>query len=235
MKVSIVIPTFNEAEAIKPLLLRIREIYALIQKTGYDLEVIIVDDNSTDNTQGIVRAIEHNFPFPVILIARRERDLATAILEGWKYATGEIWGVMDADLSHPPEVLPELLQSIETADIVIGSRNIKGGGVEDWPIHRRLFSMAGALLARILGVKSSDPMSGFFLVRAKALAAVTLSPIGYKILLEILVKGKYERVVEVPYIFQNRSVGKSKLGYRVMSRYLRHIFRLWLWRVKHHR
>ena len=231
MLISLVIPTLNEADAIATLLPALQKIALTLKERGFNLEVIIVDDGSTDGTAEKIKSIQQSFNYQIVLMQRTVRDLSTAVIDGWKRAQGEIWGVMDADLSHPPAVIPELIEALTNADIAVGSRNIPGGGVENWPYIRRLYSRMGASLAKLVGIKVADPMSGFFFFNKKVLDGVTLSPIGYKILLEILVKGHYDKVQEVAYIFLNRTVGKSKLGRKVMINYLRHLWRLLLWKI----
>ncbi len=137
---------------------------------------------------------------------------------------------MDADLQHPPETLPALLQEIEKeADLVIGSRYLKEGGIRGWSLQRRIVSQGAILLAKVV-VRSArqvrDPLSGFFLLKRHVISRAKLEPTGYKILLEILVKGNYQRVVEVPYWFVERTRGESKLNLKQLLAYLRHLYRL---------
>ncbi len=154
--------------------------------------------------------------------------LSSAVLEGFAAASGDILVVMDADLSHPPEKIPEMVTQITEgrADMVVGSRHVPGGSIEDWPIHRRLLSKAATLLARPL-TKVKDPMSGFFALKRSVIEGVELDPVGYKIGLEILVKGRHTKVVEVPIRFANRKAGQSKLGGAVMLRYIDHVTTLY--------
>lgn len=232
MLISLIVPTLNENDTIFILLQKIDFVAKNLAVNGNSLELIIVDDRSTDGTQEKIKNAKPNFSYPIILHERQIKDLATAVLDGFKLASGGILGVMDADLSHPPEIIPSLIAALGEADVAVGSRNIFGGGVENWPYHRKLASVLGASLARAVGVKIRDPMSGFFFLRRHVLEGVALSPIGYKILLEILVKGRPKKVVEIPYIFLNRTVGKSKLGGKVIFNYLRHLWRLLLWRIR---
>ena len=202
---SLVVPTYNERFNIGPLIGRIEE--ALKQKP-FDFEIIVVDDNSPDETwrraQEMAREDSH------LQVIRREgsRGLATAVVEGWKAARGEILGVMDADMQHPPELLPDLLDPIlmGRADIVIGSRHVSGGSVGKWNLPRRSVSRGASAIAFMMLPQIlrpvRDPMSGFFLVKRVVIDLALLRPTGYKILLEILAKGKYRRVVEVPYVFE---------------------------------
>ena len=139
---------------------------------------------------------------------------------------------MDADLSHPPALIPKLLDALKTADIAIGSRHIYGGGVEEWPMARRLFSEFATVLARPISGGVRDPMSGFFLIKKSALKNADLRPLGYKILLEILVRCAPLQIIEVPYMFRNRSVGKSKLNLVITGQYFIHLFRLYAFVAK---
>jgi dolichol-phosphate mannosyltransferase len=165
-----------------------------------------------------------------VVVRHRERGLASAVVHGFNCARGEVLGVIDADLQHPPELLPELLEYIRHgADVVVPSRYEPGGGIREWARRRLLVSRVATTLAHWLlpsSRKASDPLSGFFLVKRRAIAGVKFNPIGYKILLEILVRGRVEQVVSVPYTFGRREAGKSKYGIREQVNYLRHILRL---------
>ena len=154
------------------------------------------------------------------------------MIDGLKIAKGNIVGVMDADLSHPPSKIPEMIDAVEKQDfdLAIGSRNVKGGGVEVWPFWRRLMSRFASALAIPL-TKVKDPMSGFFFFKKEIIKDVKLKPLGYKILLEILVKGRQKKIKEIPYMFRNRTFGKSKIGSKVYLDYLRHIFRLYKYKI----
>ena len=224
--VSLIIPTFNERANVKIL---IPEVEKYLK--GIPHELVIVDDNSPDRTWQVAGSFKKHFPVRVI---RRlgEKGLATAVIRGFKEARADILGVMDADLSHPPEKLKELLKPFlgHSHDLVIGSRLIRGGSVEDWPFFRKLISWGARLLARPL-TPVKDIMSGFFFFRRNVIKGIELKPVGYKILLEILVKGHYKGALEVPYIFRNREVGQSKLGPGEYWNYLRHLARLYLWEL----
>lgn len=229
--VSLIIPTLNEGESIRRLLQRLEAVNLGLIKNDFSLEILVVDDGSKDDTGKNVKEYESQTGFMLRLIERNVRGLATAVIDGFKQANGEIFGVIDADLSHPPELIPELVKKANEFDFSVGSRKVNGGGVEDWPWHRRILSQGATIMSFTLGIKVKDPMSGFFFLKREVVEGVELSPIGYKILLEILVKGKYNSVVEVPYIFRNRDVGQSKAGAREGINYLRHLGRLYEWRV----
>jgi len=223
---SLVVPTFNERLNIGPLVDRIE---AVLKQEPFEFEIILVDDNSPDETWRLAQEIaKGNSHLHVI---RREGvcGLATAVVDGWKAAKGEILGVMDADLQHPPEILPNLLEPLlkGTADISIGSRHTCGGGVGEWNLPRRFVSWGASSIAFLLLPKIlrlvHDPMSGLFLMKRSVIDTAILKPKGYKILLEVLARGKYQRVVEVPYVFEERRTGKSKLGPRQYLEFLTHL------------
>ncbi len=222
--ISIIIPTYNEKENIAPLVARIHQALS-----GYDYEILIVDDNSRDGTIEVASSLASRYPVKVI-VRQKERGLATAIVHGLKSATGQIIGVMDADLQHPPEVIPELLKALgQGADMVVASRYIEGGGCPHWGLSRRVISRVALVLSHLLLPPTrqvKDPLSGFFMFRRQNIAQAKLKPIGYKISLEIMLAGRFQRVVEVPYVFEDRSAGKSKLKPQQQIDYLRHILSL---------
>ncbi len=215
-----IVPTYNEKDNIGELVQR-------IAKASPEAEVVIVDDNSPDGTSDNARELAKSFRVKVITRTGK-LGLSSAVMEGFAAASGDILVVMDADLSHPPEKIPELVKKIESgeAELAFGSRHVEGGSIENWPFYRKLVSKGAALLARGL-TKVKDPMSGFFALKRSVIDGVALDPVGYKIGLEILVKGKYSKVVEVPIRFANRKAGKSKLGGSEMLRYIDHVSMLY--------
>lgn len=227
--VSLVIPTYNEGQNIAEAL---RRAAAALEKSTGDFEIIVVDDDSPDGTWRIAeRAAEEDRRIRVI---RRtgERGLATAVVTGWKAAKGKILGVMDGDLQHPPEVLAELLTPLLSgqADVVVASRHTEGGGVGKWNLLRRVVSRGATTLSFFFLPKLvrsvRDPMSGFFLLKREVVDSVDLRPEGYKILLEVLVRGRYGSLAEVPYRFETRKAGGSKLGLQQYKEFLVHLVRL---------
>ncbi len=225
--ISVVVPTFNEKDNLGELLNRIE---SACSSAGIASEVIIVDDNSPDGTGAFAEELAKTRNVKVIHRPGK-LGLSSAVLEGFKIASGSVLVVMDADLSHPPEKIPEMIGKVESgeADIAVGSRYVAGGSVEHWPFTRRMVSKGATLLARRLtGVR--DSMSGFFALKRSVIDGVSLNPIGYKILLEILVKGKYSRATEVPIKFANRKAGKSKLGGSEYLKYLDHVISLYEYR-----
>ena len=229
MKIAIIIPTLNEQGSLPLLFAELQIICPKIVAMGYELEFVIVDDNSQDGTQEyIAECIKKNI-FPLKLIKRQERGLATAVLRGFAETDAQILGVMDADLSHPPELLLKMIENIKNYDIVLPCRNMPGGGAEEWPLHRKLTSMLATDLVKFIHIKVKDPLSGYFLFKRSVIDNASLSPIGYKILLEILVKGNYRNFIEIPYIFRNRAVGTSKMSGKIIGQYLKHLLVLKKW------
>jgi dolichol-phosphate mannosyltransferase len=222
--ISLIIPTFNEKENITPLVERVHKALS-----GRDYEIILVDDNSSDGTIEVAEALSSSYPVKVI-VRRNERGLASAVVHGLKQASGSIIGVMDADLQHPPEKLPDLLQAIEGgADMAIGSRYIPGGGCPNWDLMRKIVSKAALMVSHILLPSTravKDPLAGFFMFRRENIDIAKLKPIGYKISLEIMLTGSFKNIVEVPYIFEERSAGQSKLNMMQQWEYLKHLFSL---------
>jgi len=223
-KISLIIPTFNEKDNIVPLVERVSKALA-----GREYEIVLVDDNSRDGTIQAAEALSPRYPVKVI-VRQNERGLATAIVHGLKYASGNIIGVMDADLQHPPEKLPDLLKAIEGgADMAIGSRYITGGGCPNWDMTRKVISKVALMVSHILLPSTrrvQDPLAGFFMFRRENVDTAKLKPIGYKISLEIMLVGNFKNIVEVPYIFEERSAGQSKLNMMQQWDYLKHLFSL---------
>jgi len=217
MLISLIIPTYNERKNLPRLVKRIHKSLSEI-----DYEVIIVDDNSPDGTGELAEKLSKTYPIKVI--HKKERGLALAVVTGFKYARGENLLVMDADLQHPPERIPYFLKEIENADIVIGTRCMSS-----LTFKRKIISKGAKLLVMILFPlirKLKEPHSGFFMLKKKVIEGIKLEPVGFKILLEILLKGNYKDVVEVPFIFEKRREGKSKLNVREILNFLRHVLSL---------
>ncbi|MBI2143117.1 glycosyltransferase, partial [Candidatus Woesearchaeota archaeon] len=228
--VSIVIPTYNERGNIEKL---VPEIFSSCRGLNADIEVVIVDDNSRDGTGRLAEELGKKYNVKVIHRAGK-LGLASAVIKGFSESKSDIVGAMDADMSHPANVLPELIEPIlkGEADVVVGSRYIKGGGVEVWPLHRRVISRTATMMAGHL-TKVKDPMSGIFFLKKSAIEGINLNAKGYKIGLEVLVKGKYSKVSEVPYVFRNRFVGKSKLTMAEYVHYLRNLIVLTAYKLTH--
>ena len=229
-QVSIIIPTFNESENICNLLKSIKEHLPKI-----DLEAIVVDDNSPDGTGKIVeeyiKSMKDIAGYTISVIHRKAKEgLSSAVLDGLKNSNGDTVVVMDSDLSHPPHIIPKMLETLKQTqcDIVVASRYIKGGAIQGWPFKRKLMSKVATKIAKKgLGVTTNDPMSGFFAFRRKITEGVKFDAIGYKMLLELLVKTKGVRVEEIPYTFTNRKFGSSKLGMYIIFDYCKSVWKLY--------
>jgi dolichol-phosphate mannosyltransferase len=223
-ELSLIVPTYNERENIVPLMERIHK-----SLSAYSYELIVVDDNSPDGTAELAKSLSSKYPVSVI-VRTTERGLASAVVAGFNQARGEVLGVIDADLQHPPEFIPALLKAIrDGADVAIASRYIPGGGIEGWTFKRKVISQGAKLPANLLlssARKIKDPLSGFFLFKRKVIDGAVLSPTGYKILLEVLVRGNAHHVVEVPYTFKERERGRSNLTAKEQINYLKHLSRL---------
>ena len=212
--ISIIVPTYNESKNLLELMTRIKRVL-------YEpYEIIIVDDGSPDGTGDLAQQLSAQFPIKLIQRGGK-KGLASAVLDGYAQAKGDLWCVMDSDLSHPPEVIPLLIRNLreQQADIVIGSRFVKGGEIENWPKERLMGTNTAMLSVRIL-TPIKDPMAGFYLLRKEVVQGVNLSPRGYKILLEILVKGRYSKAVEIPITFKDRVYGQSKLNLKVYLEFM---------------
>lgn len=218
--ISIILPTYNEKDNLRNI---VKEIFGIVK---HNVEVIVVDDNSPDGTGIIADDLSKKYEIKVVHRPRR-LGLTPAIAEGIKIAKGEIIGVIDADMSHPPSLIPQMISLLESdaADIVVGSRYSVGGSVETWSSFRKSVSLLATFLARLL-VDAKDPMSGFFFMKKSVVKGVNLKSKGYKALLEVLVKGNYSKVVEIPYTFKGRGVGKSKLNVKEYAKYLMDWFKL---------
>ncbi len=222
--ISIIIPTYNERDNLDELISRIDK-----SLNGLSHEIIIVDDNSPDGTANRAKELSSRHPVKVI-VRPKKLGLSSAVMDGLNIARGDVIAVMDADLQHPPEMLPDLYKRIEEGcDIAIASRYIKGGSVENWSLIRRIISkgsiiLAWTLLPRVRWVR--DPASGYFMFRRHVIEDCELNPRGFKILMEVLVKGNYSKVCEVPYTFGLRRRGTSKLGASTIISYILHILDL---------
>jgi len=186
---------------------------------GREWELVVVDDGSPDGTADIADGLGRTQPVRVVRRAGK-LGLASAVMAGFAAAKGDVLVVMDADLSHPPEVVPSMLDAIAGgADLAVGSRYVTGGGTKDWPLRRRIVSRVACLMGQVL-VPVRDSTSGFFAVRRSVIDGVKLNPIGFKIGFEVMARGRYKKAVEVPYVFRDRELGKSKFGQREIVQYV---------------
>jgi dolichol-phosphate mannosyltransferase len=221
---TMIVPTYNEKENITRLIGELEKVR--------NIKILVVDDNSPDGTGIIAEKLRKRYKNLDVLHRKVKNGLGPAILDGFRHANTDEIGVMDADFSHPPELLPKMILELKKADIVIASRYVKGGGTdEDWSFFRRLVSKCAIAIARpITGVH--DTMSGFFVLKKKIIKNAMLAPSSCKICLEILAKGSYSAAIEVPYVFCNRKMGKSKImnGTEIL-RYISHVAALYVYKI----
>ena len=226
MKTSIILPTYNERNNIEKLILE-------LIKINSEFEIIIIDDNSPDGTGKIIDKLKKTYSNIKVIHRKKRLGLSSAIIQGFKVANGNIIGVMDADLSHPTNIINKMINYIEKnkTNFVIGSRLIKGGRVKNWPFSRKIISIIATIMAKLL-TNVKDPMSGFFFLKKEVINNIKFTSQGYKICLEILVKGKYDEIIEIPYVFNNRKYGKSKLNVNEYKKYLIDWIKLIRYKIK---
>jgi len=230
-QISIILPTYNESQNIIGLLKSIHENIPKEVAT----ETIVVDDNSPDGTGKIVEEYVTNFKKiaanTIDIIHRKTKNgLSSAILHGIQNAKGDMIVVMDSDFSHPPQIIPKMIDALKQyqCDLVVCSRYIAGGSIQGWTVKRRLISKVATLIAtKGLKVKTKDPMSGFFAFKKNIIKGLNFDALGYKFLLELLVKTKEINVREIPYTFEDRKSGSSKLDGSTMIEYLRAVWKLY--------
>jgi dolichol-phosphate mannosyltransferase len=229
-KFSIVVPTYKEAGGIERMIVTLTEIF---KTSGLDGEIVVVDDNSPDGTGDIVDRLEAE-GYPVRCLHRPGKlGLSSGVIDGWKFARpdSEALGAMDADFSHDATILPEMVKALANGyGLAIGSRYVRGGGITNWPLKRKITSLVAIALAKPL-TPVRDITSGYFLVRRDALEGVELDPIGFKIGLEVIAKAHYGRAIEVPYVFTDRIAGESKLNSNEIFNYLRQLRRIYAARL----
>ena len=226
-RVTVVVPTYREVESLPHLIDRLAKVRA---EHDLDIDLLVMDDDSRDGSVEMMAARPERWARLVVRTA--QRGLSPSVLDGLRAAEGDVLVCMDADLSHPPEALPAILAKLdEGADFVIGSRYIEGGSTsDDWGFLRWLNSRVATMLARPL-TNARDPMAGFFALRRSTFeGGRDFNPVGYKIALELIVKCRCERVVEVPIHFEDRRYGTSKLTLRQQFLYLQHLRRLYVYK-----
>ena len=216
---SVIIPTFNEEENIAAIIGAVNEVF---RQSGIRGEVLVVDDSSKDRTIPIVQEIAGQNGNVRLIVRKDDHGLSQSVVEGFGKARSDILQVIDADFSHPPELIPRFYEAVrDGADIAIGSRYMKGGDIEQWPLKRRVISLGATAFGRVLFPEVTDPVSGFFAVRREVVAGAPLAPRGYKILMEVVGRGRWHSFVEIPFVFKDREEGTSKLRLDTMVDYLR--------------
>ncbi|HUA98442.1 MAG TPA: polyprenol monophosphomannose synthase [Terracidiphilus sp.] len=225
---ALIIPTLREARNIRPLLSRVQ---AALDPCDVAYEVIVVDDDSGDGIESAVAEMAAADARIRLIVRRGERGLAGAVLRGWAETDAALLAVMDADLQHPPEMLPRLWAELDAgADLVVGSRYASGGSLRGWTPLRHLISRIAVWMTRPVqrsGIRAHDPMSGFFMVRRRCVDGIELQKSGFKILLEILARGEIRSLVEVPFTFGRRHAGASKASAQVALDYVALLVRLY--------
>jgi dolichol-phosphate mannosyltransferase len=229
---TVIIPTFKEEANILNI---VTEVDAVFKRNNLNGEILIVDDNSPDGTISIVNEIKKTKPNVNIIVRLADHGLSQSVAEGFVHASSDIIVVIDADLSHPPSLIPVMYTEIlDGNDVVIGSRYMEGGGIKKWPLKRRIISLGATFLGRLLFPDISDPVSGFFAVRKSVVAKAALKPRGYKILLEVLGKGTWEKDKEIPFEFVDREIGSSKLKLKTIVEYAHQVIDITLFSFLHH-
>jgi dolichol-phosphate mannosyltransferase len=226
---TMVVPTYNERDRIGEL---VQALFEACTAHHIALELIIVDDNSPDGTGAVADALASRYRVKVLHRAGK-LGLGTAVVEGFAAASAGIVGVMDADFSHPPAFVPRMLATFNatSADVVVASRYVPGGSSPNWPLRRRLLSRTACLMARPL-TPIRDAASGFFLIRHDIATGVSIKAGGFKICLELLVRAWPTRIVELPYRFDDRELGESKMSLREAAGYLVQLWDLYRMRLR---
>jgi dolichol-phosphate mannosyltransferase len=229
---TVIIPTFNEEANIRNIVTAVDAVFREHSLCG---RILVVDDNSSDGTISIVNELKRTKENVEILIREKDHGLSQSVAEGFSHAASDVFIIIDADFSHPPELIPRMYEEIRNGnDIVIGSRYMEGGGIRKWPLKRRVISIGATFLGRLLFPDITDPVSGFFAIRKEVVKKAPLKPRGYKILLEVLGKGTWEQEKEIPFEFVDREIGASKLKIKIIIEYARQVLDISLYSFTHH-
>lgn len=216
---TIIIPTFNEIDNIENIITAVSDV---LKKSGIKGEILVVDDDSKDGTADCVRGLFKTHPELSLIVRPDDHGLSQSVAEGFAKAKSDIIQVIDADFSHPVELIPQFYGAIkdEGYDVCIGSRYTKGGDIQNWPIKRRIISLGATVFGRVLFPEVTDPVSGFFAIKKDVVRDASLKPRGYKILMEVLGKGKWQSFKEIPFTFKDREEGESKLRLSTILDYI---------------
>ena len=226
--ITVVIPTYNEEKSVAEV---IEQISLSFQDSDSVLEYIVVDDNSTDDTVKAAESLKEKLNVKVI-VRKDERGLATAVIRGWQEASGRLLAVIDGDMQHPPDVILHLFHDLNehSADMAVASRKVLGGGTSNWEYHRVLISSVATVIAKlflpITLLKVRDATTGCFMFKKECVDLSKLSPLGFKIFLEVMARGKFGKTIEVPYIFNQRSKGVSKMTFMQNILFVIHLLKL---------
>jgi dolichol-phosphate mannosyltransferase len=225
---SVVVPTFKESENIGLFLEALCDSLDPVLPGAY--EIVVMDDDSPDGTLDVAAAVAASRPQVRLVKRLNKRELSTAVIRGWQLSRGQVLSTINADFQHPPALIAGLWQSIQTNDLVVASRYCKGGGVGNWSIYRRILSRGASLIGQIILPqvynRTTDPLSGCYMFRRQAIVNVELNPLGYKSLIEILVRGRVRTIAEFPYQMRERERGASKAtGARSLD-YVKQLIRL---------
>ena len=231
-ELTVIIPTYKEQDNIRNTILKV---FDILNKAHINGEILVVDDNSPDGTIAIVRNLQQVIKNLNLTIRLEDKGLSQSVVCGFENSKSSVYLVIDADGSHDLSLIPAMYKEIlKGNDIVIGSRYMEGGGIKEWPINRRLISIGATFLGRLLLPDITDPVSGFFAFKKGVIENAQLKPKGYKILLEVLGKGKWNRFKEIPYEFVDRQKGSSKLKFGTIFEYAQQVMGITLYSFAHH-
>ncbi|MBP2134357.1 dolichol-phosphate mannosyltransferase [Methanomicrobium sp. W14] len=230
---TIIIPTFNETDNIENI---IEAVFGVMENSGINAEILVVDDDSGDGTVEKVKELQINHSGLHLVVRESDHGLSQSVAEGFGRAKADIIQVIDADFSHPVEMIPKFYRAIKDSgyDVVMGSRYAKGGDIKNWPLKRRIISLGATFFGRILFPEITDPVSGFFSLKKSVLKNAVLKPRGYKILMEVLGKGNWSSFKEIPFVFKDREEGESKLKLGTMADYICQCIDIGLYALYHH-